>query len=99
MSWKSCTQESVALNLFTRVSTVGSLMASAAPTEPPPTQKILYDRKSAAYALSISVRSLDYLIANKRLNTLKMGSKVMLSHGELIKFSRQNHASLSESNG
>jgi hypothetical protein len=75
-------------------STVVSLMAVAAPTELP--TKILYDRKSAAYALSISVRSLDYLIANKRLNTVKMGSKVMLSHGELVKFSRQNHVSLSE---
>jgi hypothetical protein len=78
-------------------STVISLMAVAAPTELP--TKILYDRKSAAYALSISVRSLDYLIANKRLNTLKLGSKVMIGHGELVKFSRQNHASLSESNG
>jgi hypothetical protein len=74
-----------------------NLTAAAASTELP--TKILYDRKSAAYALSISVRSLDYLIANKRLNTLKMGSKVMIGHGELVKFSRQNHASLSESNG
>ena len=30
-------------------------------------EKILYDRKSAAYVLSICVRSLDYLVANKKL--------------------------------
>jgi hypothetical protein len=59
-------------------------------------QKLLYDRKSAAFTLSISVRSLDYLIANKRLNTLKLGSKVLIGHGELVKFSRQNHYSLTE---
>ncbi|MBB5056074.1 hypothetical protein HDF16_000743 [Granulicella aggregans] len=64
-------------------------------TIPVPT-KLLYDRKSAAFTLSISVRSLDYLIANKRLNTIKMGSKVMVSHGSLVKFSRQHHASLTE---
>ena len=60
--------------------------------------KILYDRKSAAFTLSISVRSLDYLIANKRLNTVKLGSKVMIGYGELVKFSRQHHASLTEQN-
>jgi hypothetical protein len=70
----------------------------SAAAEPQPIQKILYDRKSAAFALSISVRSLDYLIANKRLNTLRMGSKVMIGHGELVKFSRANHATLSEAN-
>jgi hypothetical protein len=45
----------------TPISTVVNLMAVAASTELP--TKILYDRKSAAFALSISVRSLDYLIA------------------------------------
>jgi hypothetical protein len=69
--------------------------SSIAPTLQP-AQKLLYDRRSAAYTLSISVRSLDYLIANKRLNTLKMGSKVMIGHGELVKFSRQHHPSLTE---
>ncbi len=61
-----------------------------------PVQKLLYDRKSSAFALSISMRSLDYLLANKRLSTLKLGKKVMVSHGELVRFSRSNHASLTE---
>jgi hypothetical protein len=58
------------------------------------TPKLLYDRKSAAYALSISIRSLDYLISLKKINTIRLGSKVMVNHGELLKFSRANHPTL-----
>jgi hypothetical protein len=68
------------------------IMAAAASTELP--SKILYDRKSAAYALSISVRSLDYLIANKRLNTRKVGKKILIPHAELVRFARADHAHL-----
>jgi hypothetical protein len=60
------------------------------------TTKLLYDRKSAAYALSISVRSLDYLIANKKLETVRLGSKIMIGHGTLVKFSRANHPTLTQ---
>jgi hypothetical protein len=73
-------------------STVISLMAAAAPTELP--TKILYDRKGAAFALSISVRALDYLIANKQIATRKLGKKIMIPHGELVRFSRADHHSL-----
>ena len=59
-----------------------------------PLQKMLYDRKSAAYVLSISTRSLDYLIACKELNTIKLGSKKMIAHSELVRFSRKNHGSV-----
>jgi excisionase family DNA binding protein len=53
--------------------------------------RILYDRKEAARQLSISVRSLDYLIAAKKLNTRRLGKKVMIPHAELIRFSRADH--------
>lgn len=72
---------------------VDSIMAAADTTTPTIT-KILYDRKSAAFALSISTRSLDYLIGNKALNTVRLGSKVMVTHAELVKFSKKNHAAL-----
>jgi len=75
-------------------STVVSMTAAAVPTELP--TKILYDRKSAAYALSISVRALDYLIANKQLATRKLGKKIMVPHGELSRFARADHASLTQ---
>ena len=53
--------------------------------------RILYDRKSAALMLSISIRSLDYLIAGKLLTTRRIGKKVLIPHGELVRFSRADH--------
>jgi excisionase family DNA binding protein len=53
--------------------------------------RLLYDRKEAARQLSISVRSLDYLIANKQLGTRRLGKKVLIPHGELVRFASTNH--------
>jgi hypothetical protein len=53
--------------------------------------RLLYDRKEAARQLSISVRSLDYQIAGKQIRTRRIGSKVMVTHGELVRFSRTDH--------
>jgi hypothetical protein len=53
--------------------------------------KLLYDRKSAAYALSISVRSLDYLIAAGNFQTRRIGKKVLIPASELRKFVQSNH--------
>lgn len=61
-----------------------------------PIQKILYDRKSAAFALSISTRSLDYLTANRQLEFTRLGKKTMYSHTTLVRFSRSNHSNLTE---
>ena len=57
----------------------------------PAVEKILYDRKSAAYALSLSIRSVDYYIANKKLPFIKKGRKVMIPAAALKKFARANH--------
>lgn len=66
--------------------------AKNAPTSPPqPLTRLLYTRQEAAYRLSLSVRSLDYYIATKRLATRRMGRKVLVPHGELIRFSRMDH--------
>ena len=53
--------------------------------------RMLYDRKTAALKLSISVRSLDYLIAGKQLATRRIGKKVLVPHGELVRYSRADH--------
>ena len=53
--------------------------------------RLLYDRKEAARQLSISIRALDYLVANKRLGTRRIGKKVLVPHGELVRFSRGDH--------
>jgi hypothetical protein len=55
------------------------------------TTRMLYDRKSAATQLSISIRALDYLIAAKKLNTKRIGSKVLIAHSELVRYSKGNH--------
>jgi excisionase family DNA binding protein len=53
--------------------------------------RMLYDRKEAARQLSISVRSLDYLIAAKKIGTRRLGKKVLIPHGELVRFASANH--------
>ncbi len=58
---------------------------------PPSGARLLYDRKEAARQLSISIRSLDYLIAAKTFQTRRMGRKVMIPHGELVRFASANH--------
>jgi hypothetical protein len=40
--------------------------------------RLLYDRKSAALSLSISIRSLDYLVARRQLAFRKIGKKVVI---------------------
>jgi excisionase family DNA binding protein len=54
-------------------------------------QKLLYDRKSAAIALSISVRTLDYLIARRSFRTTRIGRKILIPSEELRRFARANH--------
>lgn len=54
-------------------------------------QRILYDRKSAAVQLSISVRSLDYLIAQGKFNTRRIGKKILIPHADLVRFAKADH--------
>jgi hypothetical protein len=58
--------------------------------------KLLYSRKDAAFALSISVRSLDYLIANRKLPTRRLGKKIMIPHADLSRFARADHPDLTQ---
>lgn len=59
--------------------------------------RILYDRKSAAQQLSISVRSLDYLIAAGSIPTRRINSAVRIRHEDLKAFARGNHTYQSRS--
>lgn len=54
-------------------------------------RRILYDRKSAAVQLSISVRSLDYLIAQRKFDTRRIGKKILIPHADLVRFAKANH--------
>lgn len=54
-------------------------------------ERLLYDRKNAALQLSISVRSLDYLIARGELKYRKMGKKILIPRAELVRYARGDH--------
>jgi hypothetical protein len=54
-------------------------------TSQPPAPRLLYDRKEAARQLSISIRSLDYLISGKQIATRRIGSRILISREELIR--------------
>jgi hypothetical protein len=54
-------------------------------------EKILYDRRSAAFALSISVRSLDYALARGEFETRRIGRKTLITAGSLKRFATTNH--------
>jgi excisionase family DNA binding protein len=53
--------------------------------------KLLLSRSEAAAVLSISQRSLDYLIANKFLTVRRIGSRVLIPINDLQRFSRADH--------
>lgn len=74
---------------------IDDLMAAAS-ADTQPLQKILYDRRSAAFALSISLRSLDACVANSSIEFIRQGSKVMFLQSHLLKFAKTPHDSLTE---
>jgi excisionase family DNA binding protein len=54
-------------------------------------EKLLYSRKDAAQALSISIRSVDYLIERGELPTKRIGKKVLIPAVDLRRFARGDH--------
>jgi excisionase family DNA binding protein len=53
--------------------------------------KLLVSRDEAAQLLSISQRGLDYLIANRRLPTRRIGGRVLIPVADLRKYARDDH--------
>jgi hypothetical protein len=54
-------------------------------------EKLLYSRRDAAHALSISIRSLDYLVERGELPTKRIGKKVLIPGPDLRRFARGDH--------
>ncbi len=46
-------------------------------------EKILFDRKTAAAALSISTRALDYLISAGKVRVRRFGRRILIPRDEL----------------
>jgi excisionase family DNA binding protein len=56
----------------------------------PDVAKLLYSRQEAAYALGISTRSVDYMIANKKLLVRRIGGRVLIPVSEVRRASRRD---------
>ena len=53
--------------------------------------KLLFSRKTAAEMLDISLRTLDYLVANGELESRKVGRKVLIPRTSLTRFASGSH--------
>lgn len=53
-------------------------------------EKLLVSRKEAAVVLSISLRAIAYLIAERRLKTRKIGGRTLIAVEDLKKFTSQD---------
>jgi excisionase family DNA binding protein len=62
--------------------------------EMPPSQRLLVDRRNAAQYLSISQRSLDYLLANGELVARRIGARVLIPLAELQRYAQKDHRRL-----
>jgi len=57
----------------------------------PPDAKLLVGREEAAARLSLSVRSVDYLLADRLLKFRRIGGRVLIPIAELERFARIDH--------
>jgi excisionase family DNA binding protein len=57
----------------------------------PPHAKLLVGREEAAERLSLSIRSVDYLLANRQLKFRRIGGRVLIPVSELERFARMDH--------
>jgi hypothetical protein len=58
---------------------------------PPLDGKVLVSRKMAAEMLTISIRKVDYMIADGRLLTRRIDNRVLIPIEEIRKFARFDH--------
>ncbi|GAC1420254.1 MAG: hypothetical protein NVSMB62_14080 [Acidobacteriaceae bacterium] len=56
-----------------------------------PVEKFLYTRRDTAEALSLSIRSIDYLITTGRLPARRVGGKILIPASAVRRFAREDH--------
>jgi excisionase family DNA binding protein len=69
----------------------GDLRKPPGTVEMSPKNKLLVSRGEVAHLLSISERSVDYLVATKRLSARRIGTRVLIPMEEVRRFSRSDH--------
>lgn len=67
-------------------------LGTSFPTQQPQPFKLLYSKADAAEMLSLSLRTIDHLIANKELAVRRAGKRVLVSYQSLLQFVRRDHA-------
>ena len=53
--------------------------------------RILYPQKDAAYILGVSLRTIGYLISEKKLMTKRIGKRQLIPLSELQRFAKSDH--------
>lgn len=53
--------------------------------------RMRYGRKEAAWKLNLSIRSVDYLIARKVLDTRRDGKRIFITRASLVRYAATNH--------
>ena len=56
-----------------------------------PVEKFLYNRREAALSLGVSIRSVDYIISRRDLETRRVGKKVLVTRESLRRFAGADH--------
>jgi hypothetical protein len=54
-------------------------------------EKLLYSRRDTAEALSLTIRSIDYLITTGRLSARRVGGKILIPASAVRRFAREDH--------
>jgi Helix-turn-helix domain len=62
-------------------------------------EKLLYSRRDTAEALSLSIRSVDYLITTGRLTARRVGGKILIPASAVRRFAREDHPDSVRSGG
>ena len=61
-----------------------------------PQPKLLYTKREAAQLLSLSVRSIDYLITSCEIASRRVGRRVLIHRDAIERFARQDHFAIRE---
>jgi hypothetical protein len=72
---------------------ITTIRPQATKVSPATVEKLRYDRKSAAFALSMSPRALDYRLASGEFETRRDGRKTYITAASLKRYASRNHFS------
>ena len=54
-------------------------------------EKFLFSREEAAFALGLSIRSIDYLVADRRLDHRKNSGRILIPRESLRRYAAAHH--------